>query len=63
MFFRIRLDIYLLLFEDKQIQVTVDGTLYEGKLTDVNKDSIVLDVDGSIKHISLEGVSLITSNA
>ena len=63
LFFRIRLDIYLLLFEDKQIQVTVDGTVFEGKLTNVNKDSIVLDVDGSINHISLEDISLITSKA
>ena len=63
LFFRIRLDVYLLLFEDKQVEVTVDGILFEGKLTNVNKDSIVLDVDGSIKHIPLEEVSLITSNA
>ncbi|WP_075620250.1 hypothetical protein [Paenisporosarcina indica] len=63
LFFRIRLDIYLLLFEDQHIQVTQDDTTIEGLLTDVHKDTIVLDVDGSLKHILIESISLITSNA
>ena len=63
LFFRMRLDIYLLLFEDRPLQVSFEGTTMNGILTDVNKDSIVLDVDGSMNHIPLETISLITGKA
>lgn len=60
LFFRIHLDIYLLLVEAKRIQVKVDGSTVEGLLTDVNKETIVLKVLEDINIIPIDKISLIT---
>ena len=49
-----------LLVEAKRIQVTVDGSTVEGLLTDVNKETIVLKVEGERKIIPIDKISLIT---
>lgn len=60
LFFRMHLDIYLLTIEAKRIQVTVDGSTVEGLLTDVNKETIVLKVEGERRIIPIGKISLIT---
>ncbi|PID00892.1 MULTISPECIES: hypothetical protein [unclassified Sporosarcina] len=59
LFFKIPLAVYLLLFEDQTIKVRVGRSLIEGVLVDVNKESIVLEMNkeksiiaiGNIAHI------------
>ncbi|CAM3096894.1 hypothetical protein FITA111629_03250 [Filibacter tadaridae] len=63
LFFRIPLSIYLLIFEGKQIRVKIEDTMIEGLLTDVNKESIVLKVDGERNIIPIERILLITIKA
>lgn len=59
LFFRIRLNIYLLMFNDKRIKVKVDGSTIEGLLTDVNKEEIVLEVKGERHIILIDKILLI----
>ena len=61
LFFRIRLDIYLLIVEAKRIQVKVDGSTVEGLLTEINKESIVLQVEDEKNLIPIDMISLITT--
>ena len=60
LFFRIHLDVYLLLVEAKRIQVKIDGSTVEGLLTDVNKETIVLKVVEERNIIPIDKISLIT---
>lgn len=60
LFFRMHLNIYLLILESKRIQVTVDGSIVEGLLTDVNKETIVLKVEGERTIIPIDKIILIT---
>lgn len=61
LFFKIPLAVYLLLFEDQTIKARVGRSLIEGVLVDVNKESIVLEMNkeksiiaiGNIAHIVL----------
>lgn len=59
LFFRIPLDVYLLLFKEKHIQVKMNELTSEGILTDVYKDSITLDQQGETTIIQREMISLI----
>ena len=60
LFFRIRLNVYLLKFEDKKIQVKVDNTIVEGLLVKVNKETIALKVKDENNIIPIDKISLIT---
>lgn len=60
LFFRIRLNVYLLILNDKRIKVKVDGSTVEGFLTDVTKEKIVLEVEGERNIIPIDKISLIT---
>jgi hypothetical protein len=60
LFFRIQLEIYLLILESKRIQVKVDGSTLEGLLADVNKETIDLKVEGERTIIPIDKISLIT---
>lgn len=60
LFFRIRLAVYLLIVEAKQMQVSVGGLLVEGLLLDVNKETIVLKVEGEKRAIAIDKISHIT---
>ena len=60
LFFRIHLSVYLLTKEAKRIQVTVNGSTVEGLLTDVNKETIVLKVEGERIIFPIDKISLIT---
>jgi hypothetical protein len=62
LFFGIPLDIYLLLLEDKRVKVTLEEKIIEGLITDVNKESITVDVDGKRQVILIEKISLIAVN-
>lgn len=59
-FFRISLNIYLLLLETKRIQVKVGEVSFEGLVTDVDKEIIVLKVDGESQVIPIDNILLIT---
>ncbi len=62
LFFKIPLAVYLLLFEEQTIKVRVGRSLIEGVLVDVNKESIVLELNkeksiiaiGNIGHIVVD---------
>lgn len=60
LFFRIPLDVYLLLFKGKHVQVKMMESASEGILADVYKDSITLDEQGETTIIQSEMISLIT---
>ncbi|WP_017378533.1 hypothetical protein [Paenisporosarcina sp. TG-14] len=62
LFFRISLDVYLLLYVEKHVQVKTDESTIEGILADVYKDSIALDQQGETTSIQREKISLITFN-
>ena len=62
LFFGIPLDIYLRLLEDKRIKVTMEDVIVEGIITDADKESITVDVDGVSNVILVEKVSLISIN-
>ena len=63
LFFGIRLDIYLLLLEDKQVKVTMENIIIDGIITNANQESITLDVNGEKNVILIEEISLIAVNA
>ena len=63
LFFRIRLNVYLLTLEAKRIQVKLDDSTVEGLLVDANKETIVLKVEGERTLIPIEKVSLITKSS
>ena len=60
LFFRIPLDVYLLLFEGKNVQVKTNDLKIEGILADVYKDSIALDQQEETTIIQSELISLMT---
>ncbi|QUW23520.1 hypothetical protein JSQ81_08475 [Sporosarcina sp. Marseille-Q4063] len=62
LFFGIPLDIYLRLLEDKRVKVTLEDMIIEGVISDANKESITVDVDGKRNVIPIEEVSLIAVN-
>lgn len=62
LFFRMRLNIYLLVFEEKQIQVQMEGQTIEGQMKKVDKESISLEVDGQLTTISIDKIKLVTLN-
>ncbi|MGB2992710.1 MAG: hypothetical protein WBB47_08760, partial [Paenisporosarcina sp.] len=63
LFFRIRLSVYLLLFQEKRILVKTDGLTREGLLTEVNKESITLKVEEESTIFPLAMIRLITMTA
>ena len=63
LFFRVRLNIYLLNMEAKRIQVKIEESLVEGFLVDVNKETIVLKMEEEINIIPIGKISLITINS
>lgn len=63
LFFGIRLDIYLLLLEDKRVKVTLEDMIVEGIITDANKESITVDIKGERNVIPMEKISLIVVNS
>jgi len=60
LFFRIPLDVYLLLFKEKHVQVKMIDSTIEGTLGDVYKDSITLNQQDETTIIQMEKISLIT---
>ena len=62
LFFGVPLDIYLRLLEDKRVKVTTEDRIVEGVITDADKESITLDVDGESNVILIEKVTLIFLN-
>jgi hypothetical protein len=62
LFFGIPLDIYLLLLEDKRVKVTLEDIVIDGIITDANKESITVDIDGKRNVIPVEKISLIAVN-
>lgn len=63
LFFGIRLETYLLLIGEKEIKVNTGGIIVEGIITETDKETITMDVNGERNIISIEKVSLITINA
>ena len=57
-----RLNIYLLVFEEKLIQVQIEGQTIEGQMKKVDKESISLEVDGLQTTISIDKVKLFILN-
>lgn len=62
LFFRMRLNIYLLVFEEKHIQIQIEGQTIEGQMIKVDKQSISLEVDGQLTTISIDNIKLFTLN-
>lgn len=62
LFFRMRLNIYLLVFEEKHIQIQIEGQTIEGQMKRVDKESISLEVDGHLTTISIDKIQLFTLN-
>lgn len=62
LFFRVRLNIYMLVFEEKHIQVQIEGQTIEGQMKKVDKESISLEVDGQQTTISIDKIKLFTLN-
>ncbi|MGM8363938.1 hypothetical protein ACLIBG_00520 [Virgibacillus sp. W0181] len=60
LFFRMRLNIYLLFLETKTIEITMDDEVIKGFVTDVNKETIVLKVEKDVKIISMEKIIMIS---
>ncbi|MEI4770528.1 hypothetical protein WAX74_12865 [Psychrobacillus sp. FJAT-51614] len=60
LFFRIRLNVYLLKMIAKRIQVKIENSLVEGFLEDVNKDTIVLKVEEERNILPIDKILLIT---
>lgn len=56
LFFKIPLAVYLLLFEEQAIKVRVGRSLIEGVLVDVNKESIVLELNKEKSIISIGNI-------
>lgn len=63
LFFGIRLEKYLLSMEDKRIQIKMGDISVDGLLTDADKETITLDINGEKNVIPIEKVLLITINA
>ena len=59
LFFRIRLSVYLLLFEAQRMQAFLNGELVEGLLTDVDRESIVLKNGEDHKVLQLNKIQKI----
>lgn len=62
LFFRMRLNIYLLVYEEKHIQVQIDGQTIEGQMKKVDKESISLEVAEQLTTISIDKIKLFTLN-
>lgn len=62
LFFRMRLNIYLLVFEEKHIQLQIEEQTIQGQVKKVDKESIILEVDGLLKTISIDKIKLFTIN-
>ncbi len=60
LFFRMRLNIYLLVFEEKHIQLQMEEQTIEGQMKKVDKESINLEVDGKLTTISIDKIKLFT---
>lgn len=63
LFFRMRLNVYLLTLEAKRIQVKVDDSTVEGLLVDANKETIVLKVEEERTVIPIDEITLITKRS
>lgn len=59
-FFRLRLNIYLLLLVGKKVKVSLAGKNIEGTIVEVNKESITLKMKKRIKEIPINNVCFIT---
>ncbi|WP_342535961.1 hypothetical protein [Sporosarcina sp. FSL K6-3508] len=58
-FFKIRLTIYLLLLDAKIIEITLDNTVIEGLVMDVDKETIVIESNKKLKVIPIDKITLI----
>ncbi|MEV9640016.1 hypothetical protein ABZ756_04885 [Mammaliicoccus sciuri] len=58
-FFKIRLTIYLLLLDAKIIEITLDNTVIEGLVMDVDKETIIIESDQELKIIPIEKITMI----
>ncbi|WP_106496441.1 hypothetical protein [Lentibacillus sp. Marseille-P4043] len=59
LFYRMRFNIYLLLLENKKVDVSVDETVIRGIVEDVDKNSIAVMTDNELTIISNDKISMI----
>jgi len=58
-FFRMRLNIYLLLLESKNVKVSLDDTVIEGLVKKVHKETITIKSGNESNDISINNISMV----